>query len=50
MGLQTVKELCKELIAHGLPSTTPATLVEKVTTQDQRVHIGDLTTHHEIVK
>lgn len=50
MGLQTVKELCKELINHGLPSTTPAALVEKGTTQDQRVHIGDLTTLHEIVE
>ncbi len=50
MGLQTVKELCKELVAHGLPGTTPAALVEKGTTQDQRVHIGDLTTLHEIVK
>lgn len=50
MGLQTVKELCKELVAHGLPSTTPAALVEKGTTQNQRVHIGDLTTLHEIVE
>ena len=50
MGLQTVKELCKELIAHGLSSTTPAALIEKGTTQDQRVHIGDLTTLHEIVE
>ncbi len=50
MGLQTVKELCGELIAHGLSSTTPAALVEKGTTQEQRVHIGDLTTLHEIVK
>jgi uroporphyrin-III C-methyltransferase/precorrin-2 dehydrogenase/sirohydrochlorin ferrochelatase len=50
MGLQTVKELCKELIAHGLSSTTPAALVEKGTTQEQRVHIGDLTTLHEIVE
>lgn len=50
MGLQTVKELCKELIAHGLSSSTPAALIEKGTTQDQRVHIGDLTTLHEIVE
>lgn len=50
MGLQTVKELCKELIAHGLSSSTPAALVEKGTTQEQRVHIGDLTTLHEIVE
>lgn len=50
MGLQTVKELCSELVAHGLSSTTPAALVEKGTTQEQRVHIGDLTTLHEIVE
>jgi len=50
MGLQTVKELCNELVAHGLSSTTPAALIEKGTTQEQRVHIGDLTTLHEIVK
>lgn len=50
MGLQTVKELCKELIKHGLSSTTPAALVEKGTTQDQKVHIGDLNTLHEIVE
>ncbi len=50
MGLQTVKELCKELVKHGLPSTTPAALVEKGTTQEQKVHIGDLSTLHEIVE
>ena len=50
MGLQTVKELCKELVAHGLSADTPAALVEKGTTQDQRVHIGDLTSLHEIVE
>ncbi|MDH5600622.1 MAG: siroheme synthase CysG [Gammaproteobacteria bacterium] len=50
MGLQTVKELCKELITHGLSATTPAALVEKGTTQEQKVHIGDLNTLHEIVE
>ena len=50
MGLQTVKELCKELVAHGLSSSTPAALVEKGTTQEQKVHIGDLTTLHDIVQ
>lgn len=50
MGLQTVKELCKELVNHGLSATTPAALVEKGTSQEQRVHIGDLTTLHEIVE
>ena len=50
MGLQGVEELCKQLVKHGLPITTPAALVEKGTTQDQKVHIGDLKTLHEIVK
>ena len=50
MGLQTVRELCKELVAHGLPISTPAALVEKGTTQEQKVHIGDLSTLHEIVE
>ncbi len=50
MGLQTVKELCKELVNHGLPITTPAALIEKGTTQEQKVHIGDLETLHEIVE
>ena len=42
MGLHGVQELCKQLVKHGLPATTPAALVEKGTTQQQRVHIGDL--------
>ena len=42
MGLHGVNELCKQLVRHGLPATTPAALVEKGTTQQQRVHIGDL--------
>ncbi|MDH5395671.1 MAG: SAM-dependent methyltransferase, partial [Gammaproteobacteria bacterium] len=50
MGLQGVEELCKQLIKHGLPATTPAALVEKGTSQEQKVHIGDLTTLHEIVQ
>lgn len=50
MGLQGVDELCRQLIAHGLPATTPAALVEQGTTQNQRVHIGNLTTLPGIVK
>ena len=44
MGLHAVAEICKQLIAHGLSATTPAALVEQGTTQNQRVHVGDLNT------
>jgi len=50
MGLQAVGELCKQLVIHGMPATTPAALVEQGTTQNQRVHIGDLTTLPDLVK
>ena len=50
MGLHGVQELCKQLVAHGLPATTPAALVEKGTTQQQRVHIGDLTSLPALVE
>ncbi|MBI1425210.1 MAG: uroporphyrinogen-III C-methyltransferase [Gammaproteobacteria bacterium] len=50
MGLQAVEVLCKQLVAHGLPATTPAALVEQGTTQNQRVHLGDLTSLPDIVK
>ena len=50
MGLQAVEELCKQLVAHGLSATTPAALVEQGTTQNQRVHLGDLTTLPDLVK
>ena len=50
MGLQAVEELCKQLVGHGLPATTPAALVEQGTTQNQRVHLGDLTTLPDLVK
>lgn len=50
MGLKAVKVIGKELVANGLPSDTPAALVEQGTTQNQRVHIGNLANLHEIVE
>lgn len=50
MGLQGVATICKELIAHGRDPKTPAALVEQGTTQNQRVHIGDLTTLAALVE
>jgi uroporphyrin-III C-methyltransferase/precorrin-2 dehydrogenase/sirohydrochlorin ferrochelatase len=49
MGLHTVGPLCENLIKHGLDKNTPAALVEQGTTQNQRVHIGNLSTLADIV-
>ncbi len=50
MGLKGVNVLCRELTAHGMSSQTPVALVEKGTTRDQRVLIGDLTSLPDIVR
>jgi uroporphyrin-III C-methyltransferase/precorrin-2 dehydrogenase/sirohydrochlorin ferrochelatase len=44
MGLVGLPVLCRELIAHGLPSTTPAAIVQQGTTHKQRVLTGSLST------
>jgi len=49
MGLHGIEELCRQLVKHGLPADTPAALVEQGTTQNQRVHIGDLTSLPDLV-
>jgi len=50
MGLVGLPEICKQLIAHGMPSDTPIALIEKGTLPDQKVHTGTLTTMPEYVK
>ena len=42
MGLVGLKEICESLVAHGRHPQTPVALIEKGTTQSQRVLIGDL--------
>jgi uroporphyrin-III C-methyltransferase/precorrin-2 dehydrogenase/sirohydrochlorin ferrochelatase/uroporphyrin-III C-methyltransferase len=42
MGISRLGEICRELIAHGLPAATPAGVVERGTTPAQRVVVADL--------
>ncbi len=42
MGLDNVARICESLKAHGRAADTPAALVEKGTTREQRVYVGDL--------
>lgn len=44
MGLHGLPKLCRELVAHGLPETTPAAAIQQGTTTAQRVVIGTLAT------
>ncbi|WP_297186808.1 siroheme synthase CysG [uncultured Porticoccus sp.] len=50
MGLSGLESICRELIRRGKTPTTPAALIEKGTTVNQRVFIGDLKTLPDIVR
>lgn len=50
MGLVNLDEICNELIAHGRDKDTPAALIEKGTTIDQRVLVGSITNLPDKVK
>ncbi|HSC96310.1 MAG TPA: siroheme synthase CysG [Burkholderiales bacterium] len=50
MGLLGIDVLCRQLVAHGLPATTPAALIQQGTTPRQRVLTGDLATLPDIVR
>jgi uroporphyrin-III C-methyltransferase / precorrin-2 dehydrogenase / sirohydrochlorin ferrochelatase len=44
MGLLGLPTLCRELIAHSLPPTTPAAIVQQGTTSRQRIVSATLST------
>ncbi len=44
MGLMGLEELCSELILRGLSKTMPIALIQRGTTSQQKVHIGELAT------
>lgn len=43
MGVNNLPEICRQLVAHGLPSDTPAALIEKATLPGERCFTGSLT-------
>ncbi len=49
MGLHGVDIICKELIAHGMPTSMPIALVQKGTTREQRIFTGTLETMPSVV-
>lgn len=44
MGISRLAEICEQLVAHGLPPTTPAGVIERGTTDAQRIATADLAT------
>ncbi|MFT5550221.1 MAG: uroporphyrin-III C-methyltransferase/precorrin-2 dehydrogenase/sirohydrochlorin ferrochelatase [Candidatus Azotimanducaceae bacterium] len=50
MGLDNVQRICDALKAHGRDENTPAALIEKGTTPEQRVLVGNLNTLPDLVK
>lgn len=50
MGLVGLPVICAQLVAHGLPGTTPIALVQQGTTRNQRVFISDLASMPDYIK
>jgi uroporphyrin-III C-methyltransferase/precorrin-2 dehydrogenase/sirohydrochlorin ferrochelatase len=50
MGLVGLPTLCRELVAHGVPETTPAAIVQHGTTTSQRTVAGTLATLPQLAR
>lgn len=50
MGVANIERICQGLIEHGMTPDMPAAVVQKGTTQNQKVHIGTIATLPQIVK
>jgi len=50
MGLVGLRDICESLVAHGRSADTPVALIERGTTQHQRVLIADLATIADVVE
>lgn len=50
MGLGALNEIARQLILHGMPTSTPAAIIEKGTTAHQRVIAGTLESLPEQVR
>lgn len=48
MGLVGLEIICQQLIAHGLPNSTPAAIVQQGTTIRQKVISGDLSNLYQL--
>jgi siroheme synthase len=48
MGLERVEQLCRGLVAAGLPASTPAAVVSRGTLPDQESESGTLETLAEL--
>jgi len=50
MGLHSIPVLSRELVAHGLPKTTPVALVQQGTTRNQKVYIETLASMQDLAE
>lgn len=50
MGLGALSEIAQQLIAHGMPASIPAAIIEKGTTSNQKVFTGTLETLPDLVR